>query len=403
MTLDAWQLLLLLAAAHALGSIAKLFKQPALLGHMAAGVILGPSMLGWINPALGTSSVADLALFFVVLTAGLELRIKDMSSLMRGAGALTLLLGLAIPALAATALVGALQMPLVGASVVVLCLSVTALPVALQILTAFGLLETAMARVAIMSAVICDIVVLMGLSLLMELSSHGDASMLRAAGVGLLQLSILIALVLAAYYGCEFISRRQLDQLNAESRIVHTLWRGGLAALMVVGLGVASARLGLHFVIGAFFGAMLLTRELMGTAHFERCERWSSRVTALAFGPLFLALQGVRFDIGSLQHLGFLLALLLVAVVSKLGAGYLMGRLKGMSAHDSLGVGIVMNARGVMEMVVASIAFRAGLVDRSLFSSLLIIGIVTSMLTPMFLKRWQSISELRRSRTVAAI
>jgi len=87
---------------------------------------------------------------------------------------------------------------------------------------------------------------------------------------------------------------------------------------------------------------------------------------------------------------GFVATLVVGAVLLKLLGGYFVGRLQHMSAHESLGVGIVMNARGVMELVIASIAFRAMLVDTEVFSALLLVGLVTTVATPLMLKRWQA-------------
>jgi Kef-type K+ transport system membrane component KefB len=390
MIVAAGQVVLLIAVAHVLGWLSRRLRQPALIGHMIAGVLLGPSILNQITSTPMLVTASDLALFFVVLAAGLELRIRDVSGLLRGNGIFVLLLGLFIPAAAAGVLVWLLQLPLVGALVIVLCISVTALPVALQILRAFNLLDTPMAKLAIVSAVLSDIIVLMGLSILMEMSKQLDGAPLVVAGRAVLELAALIALVIVAHFLCEYIASRHSARLNDTSRRVHSIWTGVLAAFLSAGLGLASAKLGLHFAIGAFFGAMMITRDLMGDPHFERFERIVGAVTTALFAPLFLAFQGVKFDLQTLSNYGFLAAILSVAIVSKLIAGYVVGRLSRMSVHTSIGVGIVMNARGVMEMVVASIAYRAGLVDGAMFSALLLIGIVTSMLTPLLLARWQA-------------
>jgi Kef-type K+ transport system membrane component KefB len=136
----------------------------------------------------------------------------------------------------------------------------------------------------------------------------------------------------------------------------------------------------------------MISAELIGQRPFERLEGTCEVLTASLFGPLFLAYQGMQFQLDSLGRPSFVLALLVGAVVSKLISGYVVGRLQKMSSRDSWGVGIVMNARGVMELVVASIALRAGLINQEVFSALLIIGLVTTVLTPLMLKRWQASS-----------
>jgi Kef-type K+ transport system membrane component KefB len=93
--------------------------------------------------------------------------------------------------------------------------------------------------------------------------------------------------------------------------------------------------------------------------------------------------------------LGFVGGLIAVAVASKLAGGYAVARFSRLPHHEALGVAFVMNARGVMERVVASIAYRAGLVDAKLYSALLVMGIVTTTITPVPLKRWNARLELR--------
>jgi Kef-type K+ transport system membrane component KefB len=134
---------------------------------------------------------------------------------------------------------------------------------------------------------------------------------------------------------------------------------------------------------------MMVTPELIGDSSFERLEATCEVLTASLFGPVFLAYQGLQFHLDTLSQPAFIAALIAGAVVAKLVSGYLVGRLQGMSSHEALGVGIVMNARGVMELVVASIAFRAALVDGQIFSALLMVGLVTTVLTPLMLRIWQ--------------
>ena len=187
-------------------------------------------------------------------------------------------------------------------------------------------------------------------------------------------------------------NRRQRES----STVAKTSAKLAFVLLFVLALGALSETLGFHFAIGSFFAAMMISAELIGDRPFERLEGTCEVLTASLFGPLFLAYQGMQFHLESLARPGFVIALLVGAVVSKLISGYVVGRLQRMSSHDSWGVGIVMNARGVMELVVASIALRAGLVDQEVFSALLIIGLVTTVLTPLMLKRWQA-SGARRS------
>ena len=383
-------LFLLLVSAHLLGRLCVRFKQPALAGHMVAGILLGPSLLTWVKPAANLSAVADIAVLFVVLTAGLEMRLQHVLDAFRGRGAVTMLLGFALPAAAGAGVSALFSVPPVPMLVIALCIAVTALPVALQILGSFGLLRTRIAHVSISGALLSDILVFMILGVLIELSLNErahSAHVSAALAVGKL-LGLIAVLVIA-----QWICLRAMKLRSATTRSVSTSTANlSFAIVFVLALGALSELLGFHFAIGAFFAAMMITPEVIGEHSFERLEDTCEVLTASLFGPLFLAYQGLQFNLQTLTQPAFVVSLVAVAVVAKLLSGYLVGRLQRMNSHEAWGVGIVMNARGVMELVVASIAFNAGLVDAAVFSALLVVGLVTTVLTPLMLKRWQTAS-----------
>jgi Kef-type K+ transport system membrane component KefB len=380
-------LFLLLVSAHLLGKLCVRLKQPALAGHMVAGILLGPSLLAWIGPAANLSAVADIAVLFVVLTAGLEMRLQHVLDAFRGRGAVTMLLGFALPAAAGAGVSALFSVPPVPMLVIALCIAVTALPVALQILGSFGLLRTRIAHVSISGALLSDILVFMILGVLIELSLNErahSAHVSAALAVGKL-LGLVAVLVIA-----QWICLRTMKRRSAANSVSASTANLSFAIVFVLALGAFSELLGFHFAIGAFFAAMMITPEVIGEHSFERLENTCEVLTASLFGPLFLAYQGLQFNLQTLTQPAFVVSLVAVAVVAKLLSGYLVGRLQRMTSHEAWGVGIIMNARGVMELVVASIAFNAGLVDAAVFSALLVVGLVTTVLTPLMLKRWQT-------------
>lgn len=383
-------LCLLLIAAHLLGRLATRLGQPELLGHMTAGVLLGPAVLGWVNANSQLNSFADLAVLFVVIAAGLEMRLSEVASMFRGRGALGLLPGILLPAAGSLALALYFGHTWMSGTVVALCVSVTALPVALRILASFGLIGTRLAQLTIAGALLADVLILLGLGILsaqtQNLASGTPTSTGSLFGLSLLKLLALLALVAAGAWACKRIYKQRAFQPRrlAAAQL-------SFALLLILGLAAASDALQLHFAIGAFLGALTVseyhTADQRGTRHPLRTQL--EGMSNIIFAPLFLAAQGTHFTTASLTHPAFTLALMLIAIATKMLGGYWGARIQGLSRHEAHGTAIVMNARGVMEMVIASIAYRAGLVDQSLFSTLLIIGIVTTMVTPVLLKRWQ--------------
>jgi Kef-type K+ transport system membrane component KefB len=393
-------LFILLASAHLLGRLSQRFGQPALAGHMLAGILLGPSLLAWLGPNAKLGAVADIAVLFVVMTAGLEMRLQNVLDAFRGRGAFAMLLGFALPAAAGAAVAAAFSIPTTPTIVIALCIAVTALPVALQILGGFGLLRTRIAYVSISGALLSDILVFMMLGVLIELAVNDrthSASISAALAVG--KLFGLIAVIVIA----QWIFHRTLQRrVNSTQSVSVSTANLSFAVVFVLGLGALSELLGFHFAIGAFFAAMMITPDLIGDHSFERLENTCEVLTASLFGPVFLAYQGLQFDLQTLTQPAFVITLTVTAVIAKLLSGYLVGRLQRMSSHESWGVGIVSNARGVMELVVASIAFHAGLVDAAVFSALLVVGLVTTVLTPLMLRRWQTYTPIADRHTDSA-
>lgn len=380
----------MLIGAHLFGWVAERLGQPALVGHMVAGILLGPSVLNWMQAGPTFSAISDLSVLFVVVAAGLEMGMQQVLDVFRGKSSFALLVGFAIPTAAAGAFAWLMGMALIPGLVVTLCLSVTALPVALRILSSFGMLDTSIARVAIASALLSDVIVLMVLGVALSLVTPSAGSWLPAAGISMAKLVALLVFVGICHFACLRLSAlraaRNMNSKYSDTVLIATL-------LFTFAFGALSELLGFHFVIGVFFASLMITRDLIGDAHFEKLERTCEVITISLFGPLFLAYQGIQFQLGALDNASLVVGLVLVAIVSKLLGGYVMARLKNLPHREALCVGAIMNARGVMEMVVVSIAYHAGLVDQGLYSALLLVGMLTTVITPLLLKQWLTQSQ----------
>ena len=103
--------------------------------------------------------------------------------------------------------------------------------------------------------------------------------------------------------------------------------------------------------------------------------------------PIFFAGIGLEFNISSIQNYGLLIAIILVSYFSKIFGGFIGGKIIGLNNKTSLTLGLGLNARGIMELVIANIAYKAGLIDSEIFSMLVIMGVLTTLSTPIMLKR----------------
>ncbi|HUI78083.1 MAG TPA: cation:proton antiporter, partial [Bryobacteraceae bacterium] len=144
--------------------------------------------------------------------------------------------------------------------------------------------------------------------------------------------------------------------------------------------------LGLDFVVGAFFGSMLLSHNLLGKANFEEIRKTASNVTMGFLGPIFFAAIGLEFQAASLRDWGLVTVVLAASFAGKILGGYMGGRLARMGSEESWALGIGLNGRGVMELVIADIALANGFIGQELFTMLILMAVVTTLATPSLLK-----------------
>jgi Kef-type K+ transport system membrane component KefB len=159
----------------------------------------------------------------------------------------------------------------------------------------------------------------------------------------------------------------------------------GLTCLFALCFTALAQGLGFPGVLGTFFGAAVLDRGLLGPRHDRALHRSLRSISDGFLAAVFFATLGLRFSGGILDQVPLLLAVLAVSVATKLAAGWLGGRLAGLGAQESLGLGAILNARGVMELVVAQVALQHGLIGAPLYSVLVLMGLITTVLTPFLL------------------
>lgn len=385
-------LLVLIVIARLLGQIFQRFNQPAIVGEMLAGVLLGPSVLNLIKANAALSGISELAIFLVVLSAGLEMNFKDILNALRGRGVVIAVLGFIIP-LTGGILVGtAFQLDVMRTVFLGLCVSITALPVTVRILQSFNLLDSDIARYSVATAIFNDVVALLALGAILNLPEHRS---LQAVGISIISTSWkLVALgsfILGFNWVLKRVAERGVHVKKISERIVDLLGNEalfGILVLFVLAFGSISEALGFHFVIGAFFGALLIDRKYFFPSRYNELELTLRSVTEGFLAPVFFAYLGLEFNIGAMKSFGFVIIVLAVSIGSKILAGWLGGTLIRLSQAQSLGIGIILNGRGVMELVIANIAYERGFIGQDLFSTLVLMGVVTTMITPLLFRRW---------------
>lgn len=375
-------LLLILGLARALGRIAKRLGHPPIVGEMLAGVVLGPAALKWVQASSALSGVSDLAVFLVVLSAGLEMELRNVLVTLRGRGFWTAPLSFAVPFVMGVGL--GYWFDLSGASAVVLglCISVTALPVTVRLLESFGLLNTHLGRYAVALAIWTDLIALFLLGALF----HSGGGVVESATK------------LLGFVAFIFLCNRVLEWAEAQGGVLYRHTERiasllgseallGTVVLVVLGFASISELLGFPFVLGAFFGALLLSKALFRAHRYQEMKVTLGSVTDGLFAPIFFAQIGLGFSFASFPSIGFVVGMLLISVGSKVGVGWLGGRIAGMSSREALRLGVILNGRGAMELVFASVALQLGVIDQGVYSALVLMGVFTTVVTPVWFKR----------------
>ena len=387
-------LLLLLVLARVLGEVMERFKQPAMIGEILAGVVLGPTVLNVMVRNEELTAISELGVFLLVIIAGLEIDVREIAKTSRGRNLITSLLAFLIPIGSGFAVATAFDLTLVPAIFVGLCVAITALPVSVRILMDLGQLKSEIGQRIIAVAIFDDVLALTILGVLLDVNNAANSSINvlgLAIGITLGKILLLLAGLIFAYRLInKFTERENFIELQLDKLLLFMRGKESLLAIMFAFILIFASlteAVGLHFIIGAFFASMLLSKELLGVAHFQEFEKTTHGMAMGFLAPIFFAGIGLEFQFSSITEWGLLFAIIGVSFLSKIVGGYIGGRFAGLRHRKALTLGIGLNARGIMELVIANIAYREGLIGVQIFSILVIMGVFTTINTPMLLKR----------------
>ncbi len=391
----------MLLIARVFGEVLQRVKQPSLVGELLAGVLIGPSILNVVQPTADLTLISNVALFFIMFLTGLNLHTKDIVEAGRRALVVSVL-AFAIPFAAGAYVSSLFGLTLVESLVVGLTLAITAVPVNSIILMEFGMLKTKLGATVITAGVINDILSLLVLGVILRLPANGSAFSYLGVITSIGKIALFIGGILFAdrlLRNHPWWSLRQLARLGPRLGTRESAFGVMLTFSIVVSL--LAEWVGLHFIIGTFFAGLLLN-EAMGDGLLDRDTNVLSGITFGFFAPLLFAFIGVEFNAEALAGVLVLAgALLVVAVAGKIVGGYAGARLVGFSRPQSSVIAFLLNSRGFVELVIATIAYQNGLIDLALFSVVVGIGVMTTIMSPITVRIALSRQLKRQERQTA--
>lgn len=391
----------LLAAARLLGGIANRLGQPTVVGEILAGVVLGPSLLSGLIPAVGKWIIPQtvvqgymleviglIGVMFLMIITGLE---TDLDLIKRKAGTAVgvSLGGLVVPF--ATGLWLGFLIPedlladptqrTVFALFVATALSISAIPVLAKVLMDLDLMRRDIGQTLLAAAMINDVT---GWTLLGLLTALASTSVLTIGTVGQTIAMVLLFLVASAVIGPVLVNRGLAfvqDRFRGHDHILT------LVVVLAFGWGAFSQALHLEPVLGAFAVGILFGRSPRLPA--DAVAKLESIALAV-FAPIFFAVAGLKVDVSAILEprlLALTGAVIVVATFGKVAGTYVAARwLAGQDHWSALTYGSGLNARGALEIIIATIGLSLGILSQEIFSIIVVMAVVTSLMTPVALR-----------------
>ena len=389
-------LTVIMLTARLTGAVFARINQPAVIGEVVGGILLGPSLLGRVAPELQAlvlpadavpilGVISQLGVILYMFLVGLELDL----GVLRGRLTSTLVTSLSaivVPFALGAMLAAGLHASLAPAGIdrtsfvlfIGVALSITAFPVLARILGDRGLQRTPLGIRALTCAAINDAIAWVLLAFAVSVMQETPGAAIRTATLTALYIAVMLTAGRA-------VAVRTVDRLDRSARIGEQSVALVLVAVLLS--AVATEFIGIHAIFGAFLlGTIIPHDSKVSTQVTERI----ADIVRVMFLPAFFAFTGLRTELGLIESAedwvlcGVIIA---VATAGKFGGTAIAARLTGTNWRDSLALGVLMNTRGLVELIVLNIGLDLGVVTPRLFTMLVIMALVTTMMTSPILTR----------------
>jgi Kef-type K+ transport system membrane component KefB/nucleotide-binding universal stress UspA family protein len=390
------QIAIIIIVSRVIGLFFRKIHQPQVVGEMVAGIILGPSLLGWLAPNVSAiifpaaslkflNTLSQIGLLMFMFIIGLEFDPK----LLKGRGHAAVLIShvsIILPFLLGT-LIALYLYPLLSSKPITFTafalfmgasMSITAFPVLARILSEKNLIKTKIGSVTIACAAIDDVTAWSILALVVAIVRAGSNKIPFWMTISGAVLFILLMIFMIR----PIVSKLEVYYENKGNKLTNDIL--GLVLLLMLASAWTTEWLGIHALFGAFFmGAMMPRNKEFLNAVTEKLND----VTIVLFLPIFFALTGLNTSIGLIngtEMWSFFGLILAAAVIGKMGGSTIAAKVSALHWRESVGLGILMNTRGLMELIILSIGLELGVISHVLFTMMVMMALVTTFMTTPF-------------------
>ncbi len=394
-------LLVILVAARMLGALMRRIGQPAVVGELAAGLLLGPSLLGrvapdafdWLFPADDVQTgmlftVGWLGVLLLLVATGFE---TDLGLIGRLGRAATIVStgSLLVPALAGfaagwfipDAFVGDDTQRYIFALFIAAALSISSLPVIAKILSEMGLMRRNFGQLTLAAGMANDVVGWIALGFI--------AGLAQAGGVELDKLGFTVGGVIVFFIGAFTIGQQAVDRSLRRVRAGGDDPLAGLTVILITALtfGVITQWLHVEAVLGAFVAGVIIARSRFAD---HQLIKPLETMTNAVFAPVFFATAGLRVDLGLLadsETFVWAIIVLGAASLSKFVGSIVGASISRLSLREGAALGVGLNARGALEIVIATVGLSLGVLNNRSYTVIVLMAMATSMLAPPLLRK----------------
>lgn len=371
---------IIIVAAKLFGILARKLKAPQVVGEIIAGLVIGPSVLGLVNQSDFLAQMAEIGVVILMFSAGLETNLKDLmktgvvATLMACCGVLVPLAGGTLYYLCFYGFVPITDPEFLSAVFIGTIMTATSVSITVQVLRELGKLKGKLGTTILSAAIIDDIIGVMVLSFVIGFKNPDQ----NPAKVVLNTVLFFALAIIGGFFAYKFF--KKFDAKYVHTRRIPIL---GLALCLVLSY-VAEKFFGIADITGAFVAGIILCNISDSEYIAEKMDINSY----MLFGPVFFASIGLKTDISSLNMsiLLFSVGFVLVALIAKIIGCGLCAKLCGFNKTDSLKAGIGMMTRGEVALIVAQKGLSVGMIDSVYFTSVILLIVVSSLVTPVLLK-----------------
>lgn len=383
--IDVITLLLILVLAWTFGLVAQRLGYPALMGELLAGIVFGPAILGVLRGGEELEIFAELGVFLLMVYVGLEVDVHDLFEM--GPAALIVSIGSFFIPFGLGYITGLFIGISIGGSLFIgMAMAATSLATKSRILIDLDILDTRIASVLLGGALVADVSVLVVFTGILSFVELGAVDI---TGLGLIIGKTLGFFVVAIVIGDRLLPVvwNQLENQMERHGFVDKTAAFTVALMVSLGFALLAIVVGLHMIIGGFVAGLFLRQANINKKIFDHIYNVTYDMAMGVFAPIFFVTVG--FDLTLSVFSNNLLPLILfvaVAFLSKILGSWLFALPTELTSREGFVVGLGMNGRGAVEIVVASIGLSAGVIDRELFSILVFIAVFTTALVPPTMK-----------------